>query len=400
MSRAWRNWSRSLRATPAQRARPAGEDEVVALVRSARAARRNVRAVGSGHSSHRMLLADDVLLSTRGLRRLLAVDRERCEARVQPGITLERLGERLYRHDLALPNYGDVATQTIGGAVGTATHGTGPTLQNLSQLLIGGRLVDGRGEVREFGPDDAGFLRAAQVSLGSLGVFTELRLRLVPAWDAERREFALSTDALLEGFEALGRDNRSVDFYWYPRRDDAKLRCVNPVGGGRFPDDARLLERREGYSHLLIPTHSGIPQLFEECEYELPADAGLACFRVVRARVLRRWRHVVGWRVLYRTVAADEAWLSPATGRATATISLHQNSALPWRAFFADLEPVFREFGGRPHWAKKHALHGAALAALYPRWEEFQRVRRECDPDGVFRTPQLRRLFGLVEERR
>jgi FAD/FMN-containing dehydrogenase len=160
-----------------------------------------------------------------------------------------------------------------------------------------------------------------------------------------------------------------------------------------------LLERREGYSHSTIPTHSGIPQRFEECEYELPAERGIECFRAVRARILERWRASVGWRVLYRTVAADEAFLSPAQGRATATISLHQNSSLPWREFFADLEPVFAEFGGRPHWAKKHGLCGKALERLYPHWARFHAVRTRCDPDGVFLTPPLRRLFGLQEGR-
>lgn len=392
---AWKNWSGSLQVRPELRLRPRDEGEVIEAVRRARAEGRTVRAVGVGHSSHRMLLARDVMLSTRRLRRVLRLDRERLEARVGPGLALEDLGARLHEADLALPNYGDVASQSIGGAIGTATHGTGPTLQNLSQLLIGGRLVDGRGEVREFGPRDEPLLRAAQVALGSLGVLTELRLRVVPAYDVERREYASSTDAVLESFDTLSACNRSVDFYWYPRRDDAKLRLVNPVGGGLFPSDARLLERREGYSHFVIPAHTDIPHRFEECEYELPAEAGLACFRAVRRRILQRWRHVVAWRVLYRTVAADAAYLSPAHGRVTATISLHQNATLPWRAFFADLEPLFREHGGRPHWAKKHSLCGEALAACYPAWDAFHRVRRECDPDGVFLTPELRRLFGI-----
>ena len=47
----------------------------------------------------------------------------------------------LHEHDLALPDYSDVATQTIGGAIGTGTHGTGPRLHNLSRLLVGARVV-------------------------------------------------------------------------------------------------------------------------------------------------------------------------------------------------------------------------------------------------------------------
>jgi FAD/FMN-containing dehydrogenase len=145
----------------------------------------------------------------------------------------------------------------------------------------------------------------------------------------------------------------------------------------------------------VIPTHSGIPHRFEESEYALPAEQGPACFRAVRERVLQRWRRVVGWRVLYRTLAADDADLSPAHGRDTVTISLHQNSTLPWREFFADIEPIFLAHGGRPHWAKKHTRGAAELAPLYPRWSQFHRVRREFDPQGVFMTPSMRELLEV-----
>lgn len=390
VARAWSNWSGSVRVQPRTRARPRDEAEVAAQVSQAHAEGRRVRAVATGHSSHEMLRADDVLLDMRGLRGVVRAEREALRATVRPGTRLQALGKALYARDLALPNYGDVATQTLGGAIGTGTHGTGPRLRNLSDLLTGARFVDGRGQVRTLQEDD---LPAARVALGSLGIFTELEVRLVPAFDVERREFAFSTDAGLETFDEFSRLNRSVDFYWYPRRDDLKLRIVNPVGGGHFPA-AKPLIHTDGYGHQIIPTHSGIPHLFEECEYALPAERGLDCFRAVRRRMLQRWRASVGWRVLYRTVAADEAWLSPAYGRATATISLHQNSTLPWREFFDDIEPIFREFDGRPHWAKKHTLRGAALAARYPRWDDFHAVRRRLDPDGTFLTPPLRALFG------
>ncbi|GHE35279.1 D-arabinono-1,4-lactone oxidase [Vulcaniibacterium thermophilum] len=397
MGEAWRNWSGSVRFSPARRVRAHSEDEIAVVVREANAQGRSVRVVGSGHSSNGILVGPDVLVTLERLSGVIEADRTRCEARVLPGTTLEELGRLLYEHDLALPNYGDVATQTIGGAIGTGTHGSGRRLHNLSQMLIGARLVDGRGQVREIDATDVERLRAARVALGALGIFTELRLALVPAFDVERREYATSTDAALAHLDELAAHNYSFDFYWYPRRDDVKLRLVNPVGGGtRDLPYARLLERRGGYAHQLIPTHSGLPHLFEECEYAMPADAGVACFRAVRERILARWRRVVGWRVLYRTVAADDADLSTASGRDTVTVSLHQNASLPWRAFFADIEPIFRDHAGRPHWAKKHSLRGERLAALYPRWMHFQDVRAQFDPDGTFLTPQLRRLLGVA----
>ena len=392
----WRNWSGSVVFRPRRQAHPRDAGEVQQLVRATAERGGSLRVVGAGHSSNDILRGEDTLLVTDALCGLVSADRARCTAVVRAGTQLEELGRALYEHDLALPNYGDVATQTIGGAVGTGTHGSGIAQHNLSQLLASVLLVDGRGNLRRIDAADMTQLRAAQVALGTLGVFVELTLRLVPAFDVERREYACSVHDALAHFDDIAACNRSVDFYWYPRRDDAKLRLVNPVGGGtaRLPW-ARLLIQRDGYGHQVIPTHSGIPHRFEECEYALPAEAGLACFRAVRARVLEHWRHVVGWRLLYRTVAADEALLSAAHGRATATISLHQNNTLPWAEYFADIEPIFRAHGGRPHWAKKHACTAVDLAPLYPRWHDFLAVRSEFDPQGVFLTPPLRTLLGV-----
>jgi FAD/FMN-containing dehydrogenase len=396
MAQSWRNWSGSIAFAPQRIECPRDEEALCTLVRDARKHGRTLRVVGAGHSSSDIVRCDDTLVSLRHFKGVVSADRGACEATVRAGSTLADLGSALYAHDLALPNYGDVATQTIGGAIGTGTHGTGPRLQNLSQMLLAVTLVDGEGRLRHIGRDESDTMNAARVALGTLGIFTDVTLKLVPTFDVERREYAIAADAALAQLDELVHGNRSFDFYWYPRRDDIKLRLVNPVFGGARPRDARELMRHTGYGHLVIPTHSGIPHRFEESEYALPAEQGPACFSAVRERVLQRWRHVVGWRVLYRTIAADDADLSPAHARDTVTISLHQNSTLPWRDYFADIEPVFLAHGGRPHWAKKHTRRAADLAPMYPQWSRFQRVRREFDPGDVFMTPAMRELLEVA----
>lgn len=393
----WNNWSGSIVVHPRAHARPKDEAELATLIATTAARNGHLRVVGTGHSSSDILRSDDVLVSLDDWTGIVAVDQKRKEARVRPGTTLDDLGASLYEHDLALPNFGDVATQTIAGAIGTGTHGSGPTLQNLSQLLVAATFFDGRGERRRLSLADGEAFRALQVALGTFGVFTELTLRLVPTYDLERREYATSVDATLSNLDTLIAGNRSFDFYWYPRRDDVKLRLLNPPGGGvRTLPYAKLIEHTEGYSHRVTPTHSGIPHHFEECEYAMPIEAGPSCFSDVRRRILDRWRATVGWRVLYRTVAADAALLSPASGRDTATISLHQNATLPWADFFADIEPIFRAHGGRPHWAKKHGLRAPALSSLYPGWTTFADVRAGFDPRGVFLSPSMRDLLGVA----
>ena len=114
--------------------------------------------------------------------------------------------------------------------------------------------------------------------------------------------------------------------------------------------------------------------------------------REVRRRVLERHRKVVAWRILYRTVAADDGDLSPFQGRDSVTIALLQNATLPHEEYFSDVEPIFLAHGGRPHWGKLHSLDANALRTLYPRWDQFQAVRRRMDPDGLFLNAYLRKI--------
>ena len=63
--------------------------------------------------------------------------------------------------------------------------------------------------------------------------------------------------------------------------------------------------------------------------------------------------------------------------------------------FFNAAEPIFRKYGGRPHWGKMHNVAAAELSALYPRWNEAMEVRRDIDPDNRFVSPYIARLLGI-----
>jgi FAD/FMN-containing dehydrogenase len=66
---------------------------------------------------------------------------------------------------------------------------------------------------------------------------------------------------------------------------------------------------------------------------------------------------------------------------------------LPFEPYFSHIEPIFRAYGGRPHWGKKHNLSAEDLRPLYPKWDEFAAIRCRLDPDGVFLSPSQRRLL-------
>jgi FAD/FMN-containing dehydrogenase len=386
----WQNWSGSLRFEPGEICTPSTEEEVARIVLAAAEKKRLVRVVGAGHSSSPLVETNDVLLSLENLRGLESHDLEAGEATIRSGTILKDAGEELFDAGLALHNLGDVNVQTATGAVSTGTHGSGKTLPNLATALVGGRMVTARGEIREI---PAGQIAAFRSSLGTLGIFTAIRLRLLRAFRLRRQELCTLHRHCMEHLSELAEANRNFDFYWYPRSDRVKLRRMNPPD--RAPEPlpyAEVVEDRTDWSHRIITKERVLK--FEEMEYALPAEAGPACFEEIRKRVMARHRQTVAWRVLYRFIAADDAYLSTAHGRETVTISLHHNAGLPFDEYFNDIEPVFRSFGGRPHWGKKHSMTAEELRPLYPKWDEFQRVRQSFDPDGVFMSPYLRRLLG------
>lgn len=395
MAQEWVNWSGSLRFTPGRVVAPASEEALAALVEQVASSGQTVRVVGTGHSSFPLVATAGLLVSLQAFRSLIAYDQERCEATIGAGLTLHEAGKVLLPLGMAFANLGDIDRQTVAGAFSTGTHGTGLSLPPLAAQLIGGRLVTGSGEVVDFDARDPTFLNATRVSLGALGILTELHLRLVPAHHLRKRTWCAGIDDSLEHFAALALAHRHVDFYWYPRSDEVKIRTMDPLDAAPAAlPFARLQQEEVGWSSEITPNVRELR--FEEMEYAVPIEHGLACFREVRQRIKARWRHLVGWRVLYRTAAGDDALLSPAHGRATATISLHQNATLPFREFFADVEPLLRAYGGRPHWGKHHTLRAGQLRPLYPEWDRFLEVRQQLDPGGVFLNGALRELLGVA----
>ncbi len=389
----WSNFSDRVAFTPERRARPKSEAELRVLVREAASAGRGVRVAGSGHSFTPLVATLGTLVSLDDWQGIESIDAGKRQAEIRAGTVLHALGEPLLAEGLAMRNLGDVDVQALGGAVSTGTHGTGPGLANVSSQVVAARLVLASGDVLELrADDDAERLDAARVSLGLLGVFSTLTLALVPAYRLHERVWRSDTERCLAELDANIAGHRHFEFWWYPQRDFAEQKALQPTEAEPASVAGRKGERID-WSARVLPSLRELK--FNEMEYSVPAAAGPACFGAVRERMRSRWPEVV-WPVEYRTLAQDSGWLSTAHARDTVTISLHQDAKLDCVAFFGDCEGVFRAHDGRPHWGKLHRRTGAELSRLYPEWERFRRLRAELDPAGAFANPYLRELFEIA----
>lgn len=416
----WSNWSGSVRAAPAQFAQPRTEAELQALVREAN----KVRVVGAGHSFTPLCETDGLLLNLSELEGELVIAPDRKTVTAPAGWSLKRLTKAMWEEGLSLPNQGDVNPQSLAGAIGTGTHGTGRDLGSLSTLVQGVRAVMADGAVvessRAQNPD---LFEGQRLSLGLFGVITAATIDVLPAYKLEERVEKKPMAWVYENFDSLAQRHRHAEFFVFPYADEAIVKTLHPVEAEdtprgkpsneedifRFCCDMtkafpflagpiqRFMTGASGDVHKVGPAYRIFPSTrnvrFEEMEYELPREAGLPALKEVIAWI-RKGRRPVAFPFEFRWAAADDIWISPFNKGPGASISMHQYAKMPWREVFAAAEPIFRSHGGRPHWGKRHFMTRDEVDALYPMAERFRAARREADPQGKFLNPHLADLFS------
>jgi FAD-linked oxidoreductase len=412
MTTTWTNWSGSISASPQQLATPASEAELIALVARANRDGLTVRVAGTGHSFVPLCASDGLLLSLDGLQGVVSADQSALRATVWAGSKIHQLGEPLLAAGMALENQGDIDRQAIAGAVSTGTHGTGPSIGSMSTQVAGLRIITASGEIVECSAErEPDIFQSAKLSLGTFGVLSQITLRLLPAYRLHERTWVAGFDECMSQLDAHIAATRHFEFFWSPRDDACAMKSLQPtetLEPGRLGEDSRsapppptsvnaasrlgryLKSERVDWSYRIFPSERTVK--FNECEFSLPAADGPDAVREIRALMLGK-HHDVLWPIEYRTLGADDIDLGTAQGRATVAISVHQAAELPYQPFFADVEAIFRNHHGRPHWGKWHSHTARELRALYPRWDHFLSVRARLDPHGRFLNDYLRRLL-------
>jgi FAD/FMN-containing dehydrogenase len=102
--------------------------------------------------------------------------------RLRGGTTIRQMAEPLWAAGLCLKNQGDIDAQQIAGAIGTATHGSGVDQQCFSAMAMKFRVVLSSGDIIEISESDQRKLAAARVSIGMLGVVTEVEIEVRDAF--------------------------------------------------------------------------------------------------------------------------------------------------------------------------------------------------------------------------
>jgi FAD-linked oxidoreductase len=428
---AWRNWAGNQSAVAARVARPTSVDEVAELVRTARAAGTTVKPVGSGHSFTAAAATTGTRLDLSGLAGFVDVDPTAKLARVRAGTPLHTLNAGLAQHGLAMPNLGDIAVQTISGALATGTHGTGRAYGCLSTFVAELEVVTGTGAVVRCSPTvEPDLFAAALVGVGAVGVVTEVTLRTADAFILHADERPAPLADVLASIDERVATNDHFEFYWFPYTDRTLTKTNNRVGtddrprsrfSAWFNEDlmentalgavVRLARAVPAWTPTLMRASARVVSprnytersdlvftsprrvRFVEMEYSLPRAALPEAFAALR-RIVDTVPERIAFPVEVRFTAADDIWLSHGYGRDNAYIAIHQFVGMPYERYFRAFESACTALGGRPHWGKLHWRTAADLRDAYPRFDDFLAVRDRVDPDRVFASDYTRQILG------
>jgi alditol oxidase len=414
-----KNWAGNYTYSAAHLRQPRSIEELQAIVHDGR----SIRALGSRHSFNDIADTTGDQVSLAEMPRIYELDRAARRVRVDGAVRYGELAIRLQADGFALHNLASLPHISVAGACATATHGSGDRSGNLATAVSGLEIVTANGEIVELDAErDGATFKGAVVALGGLGVVSALTLEVEPTYDVRQDLYEnLSLEQTAEHLDEITALADSVSLFtewhgpafeqlWLKRRvvPDAPFEPPATIFGAtratekihpirRMPADA-LTEQLgvPGPWHERLPhfrlDHTPSAGAELQTEYLVPrrhALDALLAVAALRARIepLLQVSEI-------RTAAADDLWLSTASGRPT--VAIHFTWQPDWqnvRVLLPAIEAALAPFEPRPHWGKLFTLAPEAVRAVYPRLPDFVALLARHDPMGKFRNACLDRYI-------
>ena len=426
----WSNWAGNQQTGSVLVSKPQTESELQQVVQNAQTSGRRVKAVGSGHSFTAIAIAEEVLVDLSKYDEILAIDKINQTVTVQSGIQLSKLNQALYENSLAMQNLGDIAYQTIAGAISTSTHGTGAKFTGIANQVVALRVVLADSSIVDCSANlNAELFSCARVGLGAIGLISTVTLKVVPAFNLAVIEEPMRVDDVLQNLDLHVDSNDHFEFFWVPhtgwaltKRNNRNNLPIEPMskmshwysktlmenyafgavcmlGKARpslIPKLAKALPSsgRNEYSdasHKVFASKRIIK--FYEMEYAIPREACAEALNRVR-RMVTDSGFFLNFPVEVRFTAPDEIPLSTASNRESAYIAVHIYKGMNYVPYFTEVESIMNSYQGRPHWGKLHFQNASTLASRYPQWDVFQSVRNQVDPKRMFSNQYLETVLG------
>jgi len=429
MDNVWLSWNENKKHPYKNSFEPTTELEICEIVKIAE----KVRMIGTGKSSADIIAGTDTIISYEKFNQILSVDKENFTVSVQPGIRLKKLLQELEKNEMAFPALPDIDDITVGGAVATGTHGTGKIAQSLSEYIKRCKIVNAKGEVEIIDKNDDRF-NAVKVSIGLLGIFTEITFQCIPRKVMNIIERPMKDTEWLSTYKTMLKENDFLRILWLPHTDNgyvitgnyiAEENRINEKSGPWYYKYRRSLSKylygkaiakpsRIALSNKIIQKlfFSNKQQKFgslydatvtksrgstlELAEWTVAIDRFDELFVEMKKELDSKSNNAYAHIPMdIRFMKSESGWLANGHGKDIVTVgcvSRNAENADNYEAFEL-VEEIFLKYDGRPHWAKRFQIGEEILFTLYPKWSEFIELRRKMDPDGKFLNEYLKGIF-------
>jgi len=441
-------WGR-IAPSAAELAAPANEAEAAALLRQPRAPGSAVIPRGLGRSyNNAAQSAGGLVLSTSRLNRIISLDQETGLAVCEAGVSLEQLMVAGLPAGWFVPVSPGTRQVTVGGAIAADVHGKNHHVAgsfamhvpSFDLLLPGGEL---RTVTRQ---GDPALFWATAGGMGLTGLIVRATVRLKPVATSRVRVDTVRAADIDETMAVLAEHDRAYGYTvaWSDSLARGASLGRSVVTSGDFAEPADLAPGDRADPFAFRPgARLGVPDVFPPGlinRYTVAAGNEAWFRKAPRQRRgelqtigkffhpldgIRNWNRIYGpggfrqyqyvlpfgqeaavrrsfelvsqarapsfVTVLKRFGPGDPGLLSfPMAGW---TLALDFPARTPGLAgLLGSLDQLVIEAGGRVYLAKDSRVPADLLPQMYPRLEEFRKLRAELDPEGILGSDLSRRL--------
>jgi FAD/FMN-containing dehydrogenase len=404
-----------------------------------------------------------ILIDTRSMNRIVALDTERGIVEAEAGIQWPELVDGLIKMQAGSPSpWGIIQKQTgadrltLGGALAANVHGRGLALKPIIGDVVSFTLMDGDGNLRTCSrTENSDLFRLVIGGYGLFGVITRVRLKLMPRTKLERVVQIIDTDELMPAFA-----QRIADGFLYgdcqfstDMSSDTYLRkgvfsCYRPLpGDAAMPAEQKELTEAH-WRELYYLSHADTRAAYETYtsyylstsgqrywsdlnqlslyidDYHAELDRRLhsphKCSEMITELYVPRAAlpeflaaaradfRTHGTQLIYGTIRLierdDESFLAWAREPWVCTVmNLHvehtEDGVRKAANDFRRLIDRALAYGGSYFLTYHRWASRAQIEAAYPQMPEFLRLKQQHDPNGVFQSAWYRHYKQMFTDR-
>ena len=233
----WKNWANTLSAKPQCIFYPKSQDDLIALVKQAKANKKKIRMAGSSHSWSPLVPTDSYLVMMGGLNSVTPYRNEKGSfVTIGPGATIGKVTKKTTQADMAFPTNGVPFTLQMGGFVAAGCHGTGWEQPTVPDLVYAMDIVLASGEVRTFSVEIDGedVMNKVRVNLGSIGIISSITFKIEEMFNVH------NVDETVPLNQVINKDDPSILKNWVASPDNQYLEMMWMPFNGDTPAEDKI----------------------------------------------------------------------------------------------------------------------------------------------------------------